>query len=164
MQTSRISGLKHFVIYLVIVALIGVGGWALYRSKSGSQQQSAAQSHQIFGQIKSLTDTQIAISGVYLSDTNPAATDYKNRQDMTIQYDSNTKFTKTVWHMPSKTSLSKSKNQFDPNTIQKEQQLGTIAELKNVTGMPITVTTPNVTGDKTIYAQEISYNTYLYAQ
>ena len=159
---NRISGLKHYVIYLLAITIIGVG--VLFVVHEYLLHGGGKAEHQVFGQTKNIADNQIEISGLYLVDENPALTNYKIRTDFTIQFDKGTKFVKTIWHMPSEAVLAKSNNQFDPKSITKDRVPGFINDIKYVTGMPLTIKTVSNARDTNIYAQEIDYNTYIYAQ
>ena len=148
------------VIFVAVaaVAWLGYAGW--YLPKYGPQ------SHQAVGIFKSMSGSQLVISGFHLKDDSPATPVYSLRRDLTVIIDSNTKLVRSVWHIPySREYLTKNKTTLDAGTVKIEQQAGSIDDLKNISGMSITVkTADNSIRKNTLKATEISYVLYSYAK
>lgn len=152
---------KQWLWFVALLIVAGVLIW--FGPKLYSQYQNRPQSHTLFGQIKEVKDNEILISGVHIIDGTQKISDHNSSQDITVKFNTNTKFVKTVWHMPPREEWEKVRANFDFNSVKKDQQSGLLDDLKVTVGIPITVKTSNNTiNRKTVTASEIGYNIYLY--
>lgn len=160
-------GKRQWFEFLLVFILGGVAIWAWHHwhpsAPSLSSSGGYSENRTIFGQITTeVKDNTINLNGLYLNGFGNE--DYKTKQAFVVSFDDKTKFVKTIWHMPSKATLAKTNNVFDPDTIKKDPQDGSITDLKNVTGMAITIKTTSANTSTQVYAREIDYNIYQYAQ
>lgn len=160
---------KKLIWALVVLAVIAIAGglfnlWRAHKNNIASKvQNNQVQSHQIFGQITSITGSQIVVSGMHVLDVNPGNSDYKNRKAITVNIDSNTKLVKTIWHVHRSTGATNTFVKIDPDSIKKDQQTGSVDDFKNTTGQAITVKTAgNTINDTTVSATEIDYITIVF--
>lgn len=125
-----------------------------------------AQSHVAAGVLKEANNGRLIILGSHIYDDSPNVIDYSQRQDFTVVVNSDTKFLKLVWYFPeSLESITKNGVQFQPAEIKKEKLTGSIDELKNIRGVPVTVKTESNTIKKTTFeAMEVEYVVFVYAK
>ena len=157
---TRISGLKHLVIYFVIVAIVAVGGWALYhfRAKLPVPQSSAA-SYQFQGQITGIGANDINVYGTHILDSNPVGSDFKNPHLIKVDFTAQTKYVQTAWAPPVQNN---STGVVTPPLLALHTsvaRLGAIGDLRKQLGMLVVVkTADDSSGKSEITATEVDYS------
>ncbi len=112
------------------------------------------QSHQIFGQVVSVTSNTIQVKGFYILDAKTAKSDYSKLYNVTVSVDSNTKFVKVVSSGPSITNNQKI-NLVDFKT---QTVTGMLSDLKK--NMSVTIkTVDNILNSSAVTASQIVYTT-----
>ena len=149
-------GIFFGVLFLLVFVWFGQKWYFNYRQ---------TQSHQVQGQLETLTQNSLDIMGVHVLDAYPEKSDFANPQPIQVKITSDTKFVKTIWYMLTKAELAKTNGVWYPDKLKKEQQEGSITDLSLVQGMLLTIKTlNNSAGDKIITASEIDYVIRIYPE
>lgn len=157
---------RRGLILGVVVMTASLVAWFGYNQWKFPLFIKMAQSHVSAGVLKEANNERLVISGNYIYDYSPDIIDYSQRQDLNVVVNSDTKFTKLLWYFPdSFESITKNGVQFQPTEIKKEKLVGSIDELKNIRGVPVTIKTEsNIAGKKTFEAIEVEYVIFVYAE
>ena len=157
---TRISGLKHFVIYFVIVAIVAVGGWALYHFRAQlPTPASSAASYQFQGQITGIGQNDVNVFGTHILDSNPVSSDFKNPHLIKVDFDTNTKYVRTSWLAPTTDDFAKGAQ--PPFYVRQTNvsKSGVIGDLRNQLGMLVVVkTNADSSGKSEVTASEVDYS------
>jgi hypothetical protein len=151
------------ILFLVVVlVLVGFGfGWFKLIRKS-----EELQSHQIQGQLKEIMqNNKLLVSGFWVIDGTKKLANMGDIKDIIVELSPDTKFIKTIWHMPPLEEWNRVRSTLDLNSVKKEQLEGSVDDLKNVVGSVINVKTYNNAIFKPkVKASEVSYNIFLYGK
>jgi hypothetical protein len=153
---NRISGLKHFGIYLLAVVIIGVGVWVAYRIHGPVKFGNSQVAFQ--GQITGIDWDSINVYGAYINDDDPTKSDFQHPVLIKITFNSNTKFVRTTWLQPTADDL---KTYIKPPFLAQQGEIkkgGVIGDLRNQLGMLVVVKTKDSSGSKEITASEVDYS------
>ncbi len=143
-------------VFLAACVLVGYKWNVIY-------QQNRLESHQFVGQIDSINDGEIQTLGYHVPDLDTAKSDYAHPQRVTVKVGPGTTFTKIIWRMISKEDLAKANGKIDPSTVEREQQAGSLDDLKSSEAVSITVKTEGDSlNDEVLTASEIDYNIQVY--
>ncbi len=147
---TRDMNLKLKIVISVLVLVAGVvSGYQWYKNKPAS--------HKFVGNVVEVVKDsgQIKISGVYILDATDKPQDAKT-EEVVVDYDSSTKFIKTVMYRPSDEELKKSNGVWDMSKIKTDTVAGSIDDL-SINRMVTVKTHSNILGASKISASEVSY-------
>lgn len=161
----NLKKLKKGLLLGAVFTIIPLVAWFGYNEWSLSWF-IGPQSHQMTGVLKGVNGNELAVFGNHIDDATPNLIDFANRQDLTVIIESDTKLVKLIWSFPeSLDSITKNKTKLDPTKIKKEKQDGSIDDLKNAKGLPISVKTKNNSiGKSVLKATEVEYTIFVYPE
>ena len=154
---------KWWLTFAGVFVLACVLVWFGYR-RNAAYQQSQLESHRFVGQAVSINGNTIDVLGFHVVDFDATKSDYTHPQHMTVAVDQNTKYVKIIWHMLSKDEVAKLGGKVDPSMVGREQQDGSLSDLKNSKTVSIAIKSGGDTLHvNTMVAAEIEYNVQVYS-
>jgi hypothetical protein len=155
----RISwGIRQWILLVVVAVLIGFGVKQYFRTPRLYDNQP--QSHTFQGQLlQVLNDGSLVLKGTRMNDADPDKSDFRNPETVTVKVTSDTEWVKTLLYLPTAEETNKTGGMFYPKDLKKEEVKGSLEDIKDHTGLGLTIKTKNSTqvGEKTMTAQEIDY-------
>ncbi len=143
------------LMFVAVAVLVWFGDklYFNYRQYSGRPE-----SHEVQGQLKRISPDSLDVTGVHVFDIYPQNSDFTHPQPLRVKIAPDTKFVRTIWYMPTKAELAKTKGMWYPDKLKKEQQVGSIIDPGLVQGISLTIKTSNNSiRDKVIKASEVDY-------
>ena len=153
---NRISGLKHYLIYLLALAIIGTGVWIAYRIHGPIQIGKSEVQFQ--GQITGINWDSIDVYGTYINTDDPTKSDFANPILIKVMLNANNKFVRTIWLQPTQDDI---KDFHKPPFLARQGDIaksGVIDDLRNQLGMLVVIKTDAPSGIKEITPTEVDYS------
>lgn len=122
---------KLALIAVIILVFVGASVyWYTTRDKT--------QAHMFRGSLQSVDGDLLKVTGHFYSDD---GTQLFEETTAVVNISSETNIEKIVWHMPTKQELQASNNKWNPDTLRKTIEPGSVSDLKsdNVQGLPLEI-------------------------
>lgn len=148
--------LRQWLLFGAVFIVVSVVAWFGYYKWYPDYRpyNNRPQSHQVQGQFKTGSESELRIFGIHILDAYPENSDVEHPQLFKVNITSDTKFFRTTYSSPALGADAV----WDPSMLKTETTEGSLNDFKNQFDTALTIkTTDNTIGQNVITASEIYY-------